>query len=110
VTICHLGDLGHVPSQSQVEALSDVDVLLIPVGGVHTIDASKATEVISLIEPRLVVPMHYKTPLEKAKLQTVDKFLKEMGLDPMPLQPELKVTKSSLPEETQVVLLDHNRQ
>ena len=109
VTVCHLGDLGHVPTQSQVEALSDVDVLLIPVGGVHTIDASKATEVISLIEPRLVVPMHYKTSVEQAKLQTVDKFLKEMGLDPMPLQPELKITKSSLPEETQVILLDHRR-
>ena len=107
VTVCHLGDLGHVPSQSQVEALSAVDVLLIPVGGLHTIDASGAAEVISLIEPRLVVPMHYKTPVEKAKLHTVDKFLKEMGLAPMPSQPELKVTKSSLPDETQVVLLDH---
>jgi L-ascorbate metabolism protein UlaG (beta-lactamase superfamily) len=110
VSVCHLGDLGHVPTQSQVEALSDVDVLLIPVGGVHTIDASRATEVISLIEPRLVIPMHYKTPVETAKLQTVDKFLKEMGLDPMPLQSDLKVTKSSLPEETQVVLLDYRRQ
>jgi L-ascorbate metabolism protein UlaG (beta-lactamase superfamily) len=107
VTICHLGDLGHVPSQSQVEALSDVDVLLIPVGGLHTIDGSKATEVISLIEPRLVIPMHYKTPVEKAKLQTLNKFLKEMGLAPMPAQPELKVTKSSLPDETQVMVLDH---
>lgn len=109
VTICHLGDLGHVPTQAEVEALSSVDVLLIPVGGVNTIDPSKASEVISLIEPLLVVPMHYKTPVEKAKLQTVDKFLKEMGLDPMPLQLELKVTKSSLPEETQVVLLDYRR-
>lgn len=108
VTICHLGDLGHVPTQSQVEALSSVDVLLIPVGGLHTIDPSKATEVISLIEPRLVVPMHYKTKIEKAKLQTVSKFLKEMGLSPMPAQPELKVIKSSLPTETQVVVLDHN--
>jgi L-ascorbate metabolism protein UlaG (beta-lactamase superfamily) len=90
-----------------VEALTDVDVLLIPVGGMHTIDTSKATEVISLIEPRLVVPMHYKTPVETAKLQSVDKFLKEMGLAPMPPQPELKVTKSSLPEETQVVVLDY---
>jgi L-ascorbate metabolism protein UlaG (beta-lactamase superfamily) len=107
VTVCHLGDLGHVPTQAQVEALSDVDVLLIPVGGLHTIDASKATEVISLIEPRLVVPMHYKTPVEKARLHGVDKFLKEMGLAPMPAQPELKVVKSSLPEETQVVLLDY---
>ncbi len=110
VTVCHLGDLGHVPTQSQVEDLSDVDVLLIPVGGVHTIDASKATEVISLIEPHLVVPMHYKTPLETAKLETVDKFLKEMGLDPMPAQAELRVAKSTLPEETQVVLLDYSRE
>lgn len=108
VTICHLGDLGHIPTQSQVEALDDVDVLLIPVGGLHSIDTPKATEVISLIEPRLVVPMHYKTPLETAKLQTVDKFLKEMGLAPMPPQPELKVTKPSLPEETQVVVLDYS--
>ena len=108
VTICHLGDLGHVPTQAQVEALSSVDVLLIPVGGLHTIDPSKASEVISLIEPLLVVPMHYKTRVEKAKLQTVNKFLKEMGLSPMPAQPELKVTKSSLPSETQIVVLDHN--
>jgi L-ascorbate metabolism protein UlaG (beta-lactamase superfamily) len=107
VTICHLGDLGHVPTQAEVEALSSVDVLLIPVGGVNTIDPSKASEVISLIEPLLVVPMHYKTPVEKAKLQTVDKFLKEMGLSPTPAQPELKVTKSSLPAETQIVVLDY---
>jgi L-ascorbate metabolism protein UlaG (beta-lactamase superfamily) len=85
-----------------------VDVLLIPVGGLHTIDPSKASEVISLIEPLLVVPMHYKTSVEKARLQTVNKFLKEMGLSPMPAQPELKVTKSSLPSETQIVVLDHN--
>jgi L-ascorbate metabolism protein UlaG (beta-lactamase superfamily) len=107
LTVCHLGDLGHVPTQSQVEALSDVDVLLIPVGGVHTIDAPKATEVISLIEPRLVVPMHYKTPSEQARLQTVDKFIKEMGLASIPTEPELKIAKTSLPEETQVVLLDY---
>jgi L-ascorbate metabolism protein UlaG (beta-lactamase superfamily) len=105
LTVCHLGDLGHVPSQSEVEALSSVDVLLIPVGGLHTIDASKASEVISLIEPRLVIPMHYKTKVEKAKLETVTKFLKEMGVAPAPPQPELKVSKSSLPEDTQVVVL-----
>lgn len=107
VTVCHLGDLGHVPTQTQVEALSDVDVLLIPVGGLHTIDAAKATEVISLIEPRLVIPMHYKTPVEKTRLHTVGKFLKAMGLAPVAPQPEIKVSKSSLPDETQVVLLDY---
>lgn len=108
VTICHLGDLGHLPTQAQVETLSAADMLLIPVGGLHTIDAGMASEVISLVEPRLVVPMHYKTPVEKARLHKVDKFLKEMGLAPMPPQAELQVTKSSLPAETQVVLLKYN--
>lgn len=107
VTVCHLGDLGHVLDQSQVEALNDVDVLLIPVGGLHTLDAPKAAEVISLIEPRLVVPMHYKTPFETAKLQPVDAFLKEMGATVTATETELKVIKSALPEETQVVLLDY---
>jgi L-ascorbate metabolism protein UlaG (beta-lactamase superfamily) len=109
LTVCHLGDLGHVPTQQQVEELNEADVLLVPVGGLHTIDASKATEVISLIEPRIVIPMHYKTPLEKAKLDPLDKFFKEMGLAPIPAQPEFKITKSSLPEETEVVVLDYYR-
>ena len=108
MTVCHLGDLGHVPDQQQIEALSDVDILLVPVGGRNTINAAKAAEVISLVEPRLVIPMHYKTPKETASLQPVDKFLKEMGLAPMPPVPELSITKSSLPEETQVVVLTFN--
>jgi L-ascorbate metabolism protein UlaG (beta-lactamase superfamily) len=107
IGVCHLGDLGHVLDQKQVEALSDIDVLLIPVGGVHTLDAPKASEVISLIEPRVVIPMHYKTPLETAKLEGVDKFFKEMGLSPTAPQPAYTVSKSSLPEELQVVVLDY---
>jgi L-ascorbate metabolism protein UlaG (beta-lactamase superfamily) len=109
LTVCHLGDLGHVLNQGQVEALGDVDVLLIPVGGAHTLTLSQAAEVITQIEPRLVIPMHYRTAAEKAKLDPVDKFLKEMGAAPMPAQPELKVTKSGLPEETQIALLDYAR-
>jgi L-ascorbate metabolism protein UlaG (beta-lactamase superfamily) len=101
--------LGHVLNQSQVQALNDVDVLLVPVGGVHTLDAAKAAEVISLIEPRLVVPMHYKTPVEKARLHTLDKFLKEMGTTVGAAVPELKVTRSLMEDETQVVVLDYNR-
>jgi L-ascorbate metabolism protein UlaG (beta-lactamase superfamily) len=108
LTVCHLGDLGHIPDQKQVEALSDVDVLLVPVGGVHTLDAPKAAEVISLVEPEIVIPMHYKTPLEKAKLEGLDKFFKEMGLAPASPQPVFAVTKSSLPDETQVVVLEYS--
>ena len=109
LTVCHLGDLGHVPTQSQVEALSDIDVLLIPVGAVSTINAAQAAEVISLLEPRLVIPMHYKTKALEVKLDSVSKFLKEMGLSELATQKSLKVTKSALPEETQVLLLDYKQ-
>ena len=105
LTICHLGDLGHVPTQAQIEVLSEADVLLIPVGAVYTINAAQAAEIVSLLEPRLVIPMHYKTPALAIKLDGVHKFLKEMGLKQLAPQDSLKVTKNTLPEETQVVLL-----
>ncbi len=106
LTICHLGDLGHVPTQDQVEALSDVDILLIPVGGVSTIGAPQAAEVISLLEPRIVIPMHYKTKGLTLKLAPVQQFLQEMGLKKLAAQESLKVSEGTLPEETQIVLLD----
>jgi L-ascorbate metabolism protein UlaG (beta-lactamase superfamily) len=109
LTICHLGDLGHVPTQAQVEALSDVDILLIPVGGVSTIGAPQAAEIISLLEPKVVIPMHYKTKALTAKLASVDRFLQEMGLKKLAAQESLKVTGSTLPEETQIVLLDYKQ-
>jgi len=109
LTICHLGDLDHVPSQAQVEeALGGVDVLLVPVGGGESLNAAQASEVVSLLEPRIVVPMHYKVKgmTLEIKLDPVAKFLKEMGLDQVPTQETLKVSHSTLPEETQVVLLE----
>jgi len=109
LTICHLGDLGHVPTQAQVEALSDVDILLIPVGGVSTIAASQAAEVVSLLEPKIVIPMHYKTKAFALKLASVNRFLQEMGLKKLAAQESLKVTASTLPEETQIVLLDYRQ-
>ena len=106
-TICHLGDLGQVLTPSQVEELGDVDLLLIPVGGHTTINAAEASEVISLLEPRLVIPMHYRTETTVGSpLDEVDKFLKVMGVKGE-VQDSLKVTKSTLPDETQVVILRH---
>lgn len=103
--ICHLGDLGHVPSQTEIEALNSVGVLLIPVGGVSTINAAQAAEVVSLLEPNVVIPMHYKLPSLAFKLDPVTKFVKAMGLDDVSPQESLSVIKTNLPEETQVVLL-----
>jgi L-ascorbate metabolism protein UlaG (beta-lactamase superfamily) len=107
VTICHLGDLGHLLTDEQVEEIDDVDVLLLPVGGVSTINASTAAAVVRLIEPKIVIPMHYKTPSLKMELDPVDKFLKEIGAKPVEPLAKLSVSKSSLPPATQVVLLDY---
>jgi L-ascorbate metabolism protein UlaG (beta-lactamase superfamily) len=107
LTVCHLGDLDHVPSQAQVEeGLGQVDVLLIPVGGGESLNAAQASEVVSLFEPHIVIPMHYQAPGLQVKLDPVSKFMKEMGLGHLPPQETLKVTRSTLPEETQVVLLE----
>ena len=107
VRICHLGDLGHVPTAEQSEAMSDIDVLLVPVGGHSTIDAEAATEVISLLEPKLVIPMHYATESATAQLEPLDKFIKQMGVsDPQP-QAKLTLTKTTVPTQTQVVVLEY---
>lgn len=108
MTLCHLGDLGHPLSSAQVEELSGVDVLLVPVGGVSTIDAAVAAETVRQLEPKVVIPMHYHTEVLRFTLDPVDGFLKEMGTkaDLAP-QSKLSATKANLPEETRVVLLDY---
>jgi L-ascorbate metabolism protein UlaG (beta-lactamase superfamily) len=107
LTICHLGDLNIVPTQAQVEeALGEVDVLLIPVGGGESLNASQASEVVSLLEPHIVIPMHYQVPEVSLELDPVGKFLKEMGLDKVTPQEVLKISRSGLPDETQIMLLE----
>ena len=106
LTICHLGDLGHVPTQAQIEALGNVNILLVPVGGVSTIHAGEAAEIVSMLEPQVVIPMHFAHADLKFKLDSPAKFFKEMGIQaPSPVA-SLKMTKDNLPKETQVVLLD----
>lgn len=105
--ICHLGDLGHVPSQEQIEELSDVSVLLIPVGGGTTINAAQAAEIVSLLEPNIVIPMHYATKDLAMRLDSVSRFLTEMGQEGVKPQEILQVQAGSVPEETQVVLLEY---
>lgn len=109
LSVCHLGDLGHVLTSGQVEEIDDVDVLLLPVGGVSTINAPLAAEVVRQLEPRVVIPMHYQTPALSLQLEPVDKFLKEMGAKQVSAQPKLSLTKSNLPATTQVLLLDYPR-
>lgn len=110
VNILHLGDLGHELSDDVLEKLSAVDVLLIPVGGTYTINAEKAAEIISSIEPAYVIPMHYKTADLKGieGLDNVEKFLDEMGKDKniQKLEKLVLKTRSDIPEETEVIILE----
>ena len=109
VRLCHLGDLGHLPSSRQVEELSNTEVLFVPVGGVSTTDAKMAAEIVRFLNPKVVIPMHYKT--EAATwLEPLSKFIQEMGLREVIPQPKLSVTRSSLPLETKVMVLDYRPQ
>lgn len=110
LTVCHLGDLGHKLSESQVEKLGSVDVLMIPVGGVFTIDAQEATDLIKEIQPSVVIPMHFKVNGMKedfATLGTLEQFLDKCKL---PLMGEAvhktKIDESSLPDDTQVLVMN----
>jgi L-ascorbate metabolism protein UlaG (beta-lactamase superfamily) len=105
VAVCHLGDIGHVLSDEQVEEMGNVDILMLPVGGVSTINAAMAAEIIRKLEPKAVLPMHYKTPKTDRELEPVENFLKEMGLGQVESRPKFSVSKSNLPISTQVILL-----
>lgn len=106
LNIVHLGDLGQPElTEEQVDEIGITDVLLIPVGGVYTITAKEAPSIISQLEPRIVIPMHYKIDGLKYELEGVENFLKEMGAENVVPAPKLSITKDKLPEETQVVVL-----
>ncbi|MEK7653149.1 MAG: MBL fold metallo-hydrolase [Patescibacteria group bacterium] len=106
LNVVHLGDLGHELNDDQLEKLNDVDILLVPVGGGPTIDAKKANEIISEIEPRIIIPMHYKIPGLKYDFKTADEFLKISGL-PSEKMDKLKISRKDLPvEEMKVVILN----
>ena len=106
IKIAHLGDLGNSLTDQQLEKLESVDILMVPVGGVYTIDAKQAAEVVNQLEPRIVIPMHYKIPGLKLKLDPVDQFCSEMGIKKNGAEDKLKISKKELPaDEVQITIL-----
>ncbi|MBI5019682.1 MBL fold metallo-hydrolase [Candidatus Gottesmanbacteria bacterium] len=104
VKIAHLGDIGHVLSSVQLDALDGVDVLLIPVGGTYTVDAEKAAQIISDIEPKIVIPMH--DARSNKDLAPLEAFLKKMNkTDAVPV-PKLTISRDKLPAVMEVVVLE----
>lgn len=109
LTLVHCGDLGHKLTTEQMEEVGIPDILFIPVGGFYTIDSHVASELVTVLEPKIVIPMHY---LQKemnqeqfGQLSNVASFLKEMGKEGITSQPKLSITKEKLPQETEIVLL-----
>jgi L-ascorbate metabolism protein UlaG (beta-lactamase superfamily) len=111
VHILHLGDLGHLLDEKLIQGIPDVDVLLVPVGGVYTIDPTQALEVISLLEPAYVVPMHYKTEAHNqatyGEMFTVDDFIQKSGKQAKTMEKlTLSGPKSGEESETQLIVLE----
>jgi L-ascorbate metabolism protein UlaG (beta-lactamase superfamily) len=107
VKICHMGDLGHIPSQEQLRELGEVNILLIPVGGFYTIDARQASEIVSILKPNIVIPMHYKTEKIDFPISGVEEFLK--GKEDVERLPYLEIDKEKLPTPVKVVVFKNER-
>lgn len=106
MNVCHLGDFGQDKlSEEQIEKIGDTDILMIPVGGVYTINYKEAVEIISEIEPKIVIPMHYKIQGLNLNIDGPEKFLKEMSLTPEKVDRVFKIQKKNLPAEEMKLVL-----
>jgi len=104
--LSHLGDLGQKElSDEQLNKIGDVDILMIPIGGIYTIDSKIAPKIISQIEPKIVIPMHYQIPRLKVKLDGLDKFLKAMGVKSTEPLNKFVIKKKDLPEEEMRIIV-----
>ncbi len=105
LTLCHLGDLSANPTPSEVSELSQADVLFAPAGGVCTLDAARIAQLVRTIEPRILVPVHYRYDDVDLELDPLDKLLNEFGITELSPQPRLTVTATNLPGELRVTAL-----
>ena len=107
IKICHLGDMGQEKlTDKQLESIGDVDILMIPVDGVYTLNAREAVKIVKQIEPRIIIPMHYKLPGLTEKLDDVKDFLKEIGLNGQSTVDKLTLKKKDLTgKEMEVVVM-----
>lgn len=105
--VCHMGDFGQKELTSrQLEEMGNVDILMLPVGGVYTVDAQEAARIVSQVEPRVVIPMHYKIPGLKVELEDVEVFLKAIGKKEAETREKLVLNKKDFSSlEMQVVPL-----
>lgn len=105
IRVCHMGDFGQDKfDEHQLNEIGEVDILMIPVGGKYTIDYKEAVDAISNIEPKVIMPMHYKIKDLKADIDSEDKFVKELGLTPEKVD-KFRIAKKNLPTEKMKLIL-----
>ncbi len=109
LSICHMGDLGHILTNEQIKDIGQLDVLLIPIGGVYTIGPKEATKIINQLKPRIAIPMHYKTSKCGFPLATVDEFLEGKEKIKEKDDTTIEIQADSLPQATEIVVLAHAR-
>lgn len=107
LAICHLGAIGHSLTPDNVSAIGDVDILMVPIGGGETLSPGAASETVGLLEPKVVIPMHYRTPRTTADLEPIEPFLKELGVTEFQSLPRFTSSGPNLPAGPQVVLLQY---
>jgi len=107
IRVAHLGDLGHMLDQQQVDQLEHPDVLLIPVGGTFTIDADHAFRLTNMIKPKIAVPMHFKTEKVDFPIKPAEKFSELFTKVKKLEQSEVEISKSGLPQTTEVWVLKY---
>jgi len=109
--ICHFGDIGHVPSAQQIAEIGDIDVALLPVGGIFTVDATEAYEIVKLLKPKVTIPMHYKTPYLKFGLDDVNSFLSKAGVsgnaEVLLRKNEIEITKDNIHQFPSIIVFDY---
>ena len=110
VSVLHCGDLGVIPEESFLESIGEVDVLLVPVGGLYTIDSDEAIQLVKKIEPTIVIPMHYNHPKLNQKnfgqLTGVNEFTKKFGIENLAPIPKLIFKKEEIEQEIKVIVLE----
>jgi L-ascorbate metabolism protein UlaG (beta-lactamase superfamily) len=107
IKVCHVGDLGHLLSKTQLEEIGDVDVLLIPVGGTFTLDAEGAAAAIEQFSPKIIIPMHFKTPAVSMPIDPVDIFLEKMGYGEQLDSDTIEITAEDFGEEPRIIVLNY---
>ncbi|HHY42721.1 MAG TPA: MBL fold metallo-hydrolase [Thermoanaerobacterales bacterium] len=107
IKVCHLGDLGHLLSKTQLEDIGHVDVLLIPVGGTFTLDAEGAAAAVEQFSPKIIIPMHFKTPAVSMPIDPVEKFLEKMGHGEHLGSNTVEITADDLGDQQRIIVLDY---